>query len=214
MERKEINEAVSALENSIKILETPKANYKLGLIYLQIDKIKAEKYIHKAFLKEPFLVNPYIYNSLLDDLMDASLKADNAGSYNLYKIRSTRFKNKIKEIYLYKNDILIENVMITKYKNKHYLVFDIENSSKNDIPQLFMEIEFYVNSNKYIIKQKPVSQTNPLSFNNKIEQYKIALADNIKFNDIEKSNDVIIKFYAKKRPLAPFTLVKIDSFDF
>ena len=54
------------IKNSIKIYDTLIARYKLGLIYIEIDKVQADRCISYVFNKNPYIVNPYIYNQLLN----------------------------------------------------------------------------------------------------------------------------------------------------
>lgn len=209
--------ATSALENAIKIQETPYADYRLALIYLDTDKQKAQKYMTKAFEKNPYIVNPFIYNKLLNDLIEETKASRRSGLLNFYSMKQTRFKTTLKNCYVYKNDILIEKTDIHSYKqrfskNKRYYVsFDIKNNTKHNLNELFIQIELFVNSRRYTVDKKIFTATNPLDAYDMVQYARILLPDDVEFDE---KNDVVIKYYVKKKRYAPWTMIKIDSLNF
>ena len=212
-----IKEAISNLNNSLKIKESDEARYKLGLIYINVDKFIAEKHISSVFKKNIFMVNPYIYNSLLSDLSNESKNTRGLHSSDYYMLKLNSFKKKLSENYVYKNDILIENSYIAKKKKlfskdfSYYLVFDIENNTKVKIPELYLQVILYVDKNQYKVDKKMFSYTHPLDFYEIIEQNKILLPKSFKLNNLKEKNEIIIKYFARKNENAPWTLLKIDS---
>ncbi|MBR2068812.1 MAG: hypothetical protein IJ877_03525 [Candidatus Gastranaerophilales bacterium] len=214
IEQKMVQEAIVALNNSIKVKETQIAKYKLGLIYIDFDKQKAQKLIEQVFKQEPYLVNPYIYNTLLNDLIDIAMKENNHSAINYYSVKYNSFKLAMEDIYLYKKDIAIDGSEIIKKKDKYYLVFNIKNTTKTKISQLFMDIELYLNSRRYRISKKVVYLSHALFPYGVIMGYKIQLPSNIDIVDVKNHNYLIIKYFAKKRTKAPNTLIKIDSLNF
>ena len=136
IEKNMVKEAVVALENSLKIKETQVANYKLGLIYIESNKVLAQKYMETVFDNEPYLVNPYIYSSLLEELIKEAEKNGNSSNLNYYSVKQNRFKTKMANLYLYKNDILISNTNVVKKKDDYYLVFNLKNNTNSRIEQL------------------------------------------------------------------------------
>ena len=217
IENDNVIEAISNLENSLSIKYSDRAMYKLGLINLNIDKFIAEKNISKVFKNNPFMVNPYIYNKLLSDLVNEAKYTKGINSSDFYLVKLNMFKNELAKIYLYKNDILVENSYIGFEKklfdkNKRYfLVFDIENNTKSRINTLFFQIELFVDNKKYSVEKKLFSVAHPLDFFDKAALNKVYLPKDFKLNDLKSENNVIIKYYAKKVEEAPWTLVKIDS---
>jgi len=209
--------ATSSLENAIKIQETPYADYRLALIYLDSDKQKAQKYMTKAFEKNPYIVNPFIYNKLLNDLIKEAKASRRSGLLNFYSMKLVRFKSTLKNCYVYKNDIIIEKTNIHSYKKRfskhkrYYISFDIKNNTKNNFNDLFIQIELFVNSRSYAIDKKIFSATNPFNAYDVVENAKILLPENVQFDE---KNDVVVKYYVKKKRNAPWTMVKIDSFNF
>ena len=217
IENGRIEEAISNLNNSLKIKETNEARYKLGLVYVNIDKFIAEKNISKVFKEDVFMVNPYIYNSLLTDLSDASKTNRGLHSADFYLLKLNSFKKKLLESYIYKDDISIENAFIVEKKaflskNKsYYLIFDVENNTKQKIPELYMEVEMFVENKQYKVYKKMFSISRPLDFFDKVEHNKIELPKNFKLNNLKNKNEVIVKYFAKKKEKAPWTLIKIES---
>ncbi|MBQ7286179.1 MAG: tetratricopeptide repeat protein, partial [Candidatus Gastranaerophilales bacterium] len=142
IEHNEIKEAISNLENSLRLKKTAIAEYKLGLIYQDSDPVKAEKHINNALHLNPYLINPYIYNSILTKLIDEHRIIGDETRQNHYSSRLGRFKKQISEIYLFKNDVIINNsALLTKKsifgKIKHVLYFELQNNTKEDLKNLF-----------------------------------------------------------------------------
>ncbi len=208
--------AISSLENSLKIKKTPQAQYKLGLIYKDNNKIKAEILMASAFRKNPFVVNPYIYNSLLKELINDSKSKNSSHKLSYYTMKHENFKKTIKEAYVYKNEILIDNSQILFRKSrflnnkKAYLAFDITNNTKQKLNQLYIEVEFFYDSKKYLLRKKLSANDNIPDIYGVLEQEKILLPENITFENPALNTDIIVKYYVKKRAKAPWVLVKID----
>lgn len=218
IENKRPEDAVLNLKNSIKILDTPLARYKLGLIEIDVDKVQADRYISSVFSKNPYLVNPYIYNKLLNDLIAEAKTANDDGDLNYYSVKLNRFKNQLLKYYIYKNDILIENVILKAEKKlfakktDYLLYFDIKNNTNFVLKSLFIKIEFIVNSKTYIIEKKVISYRNPIDYYDLAKQVNIKLPAEVQFSGIK--NDITAKFYAKKRDDAPWALLGIEQLNF
>ena len=217
IEKDKIDEAISNLKNSLKIYYTNEAEYKLGLIYINIDKFIAEKHISKVFKNNIFMVNPYIYNSLLSDLSDISKNTKGTPSSDYYLLKLKSFKKTLAENYIYKNDILIKNSFIVKKKkifNKkpvYYLVFDIENNTKVKIQELFIEAIIFIDNKQYKVDKRLFSKSHSLDFYDKAEFNKILLPRDFDVIEPRDKTDVIVKYFARKKENAPWTLIKIDS---
>ena len=213
-------EAISYLKNSIKIYDTLIARYKLGLIYIEIDKVQADRYISYVFNKNPYIVNPYIYNQLLNDLINISKIENKPGSLNYYSVKLSRFKKQLLQYYIYKGDILINNIQIKNTKklfdkkNSYNLVYDIRNNTKNVIRSLYIKTEIVINSNTYTLEKKVITYPSEISYYDIAKDITMKLPSDINFINILSENDAIIKFYAKKKEQAPWVLVKIEQLNF
>ena len=214
VEKEMISEAITALNNSIKLKETPLAQYKLALLYVDSNKIKAQKLIENVFYSEPYIVNPYIYNKLLTELIDEATASNNQNALNYYSVKYSRFKKTMEEVYLYKQDVEISNSVIVKDKDKYILEFDLTNKTKYKIEQLYLDIDLFLNSKRYKLTKKIVHLSDTLSPYGELKGFKIKLPSNIQFVDIADHNYLILKYYAKKSVRAPSTLVKIESLNF
>lgn len=215
MESEDSKEAISCLKNSLNIKKNALANYKLGLLYLNNQPRLAEKHINSAFFENPYIVNPYVYHSLLQSIIQEAtvLKQENLTNY--YLSRQTRFKKKVSESYLYKDQLIIENsALLTKktFFNKvnNILFFELKNNTKDDMNSLFVKIELHVNGEKYPFERKILNATNPLEAYETLKYEDLIIPDYVKFNDLEQYNDIFVRYYAKKQPNAPWVLVKID----
>ncbi len=215
IENEDVAHAISNLKNALKIKPAPQGKYRLGLIYIDTDKHKAEKLIYEAFKDNPFIVNPYIYNTLLEDLIAESKESGNYNSNKYYSMKLKRYKKTLSKVYVFKDDILIGNSGIIhnkrflSEKDNYYLKFDIKNNSKEKIEQLYLEAEIFVNKRKFTINKKIFTHAHSIKANETIENVKIYLSDDIDFHSLE--NSATIKYWAKKSTKAPWVLIKIDT---
>ena len=215
IDNNEAQEAIADLKNSLQIKENALANYKLGIIYLDRNPELAEKHINKAFFDDIYVVNPRIYNNLLDALMQESKILGNDAMYNYYNSRMTRFKKKMTKSYLYKDELVIEDSMILTQKDflnkqKRILFFNLKNNTKIEMDSLFVKTELFVNGKKYIIEKKLLNTTNQLNAYEVLNCQDFVLPENIEFNNLVQNNDIFVRYYAKKQKDAPWVMVKID----
>lgn len=214
---KEPELATSALENAVRIKETPYADYRLGLIYLDNDKKAAEKYISKAFKENPYIVNPFIYNKLLNDLIEETKEAKNASALNYYSMKLTRFKSTLKNSYIYKGDILVQKGDIRSYKKRfsknknYYITLDLKNNTKENFHELYLQVELFIDSDKYTVDKKVISNASPLASYDLVSDIRLPLEEEI---NLEGKKDITLKYYVKRKQKAPWTLIKIDSLNF
>ncbi len=216
IKNKEIELAISDLNNSLNLKKTPLAQYKLGLIYIEFDEKRAEKYIHDAFKEMPTIVNPYIYNSLLEKLIYEAKNNQKSAMANFYSTRQAKFQNKISKIYLYKSDVEVIN---TKFyiknktllnKRKFMLDFKIKNKSKNDLSDLDLKIEIYLNQKRYIIEKNLFPIASPLASRTTSDTIQVDLTQKVEFNNLDQNNDLVVRFFGRKDKQAPYVLLKIE----
>ena len=211
----EPDEAIANLNNSLKIKDNAPANYKLGVILLNLDLYNAEKHINKAFSKNPYIVNPYIYNNVLEHLLETAKKENKGNLIHFYSSRMARFKKVLNEAYLYKTDISIDNSMLLVKKgflkkDKRFLYFELKNNTKNNLNDLYLKSELYVNSKPYVTEKHIITPTKPLEGLDTLKYTDYNLPQEILFNNLEQNNDIFVRYYAKKKPEAPWVLIKID----
>ena len=215
MANNEIEQAIVDLKNSLEIKESPLTHYKLGLIYLNSELSTAEKHINKAFFKDPFVVNPYIYNQVLTSLLEHAQKEKSGSLINYYTSRITRFKKLLKQSYLYKEDLSIDNSAIVTKKSflkklKYYLFFEIKNNTKEKLENLFIKTEIFVNGKKYIIEKKVVTPARSIEPYETMNSLDFELPQDVKFNNLKQNNDIFVRFYAKRLQDAPWVLLNIE----
>lgn len=211
-------EAVASLKNALEILKTPLANYKLGILLSENDMHSAEKYISKAFSVDPFIVNPYIYNSLLQKLISEAKNKGNNSYLHYYDSKLKRFKNKIAQVYLYKDQINIENSTFLRVnkkfrKTKNILYFEIKNKTNEKIDSLYIKAEIHTNGNKHSVEKKVVNSNMQLVEYESRQIDNFVLPSSIVFNDLKSNNDTFVRYFAKKTEDAPWVLIKIDFLD-
>ena len=99
-------------------------------------------------------------------------------------------------------------------KKKYYLVFDLKNNTKTRLNQLFLEVELFINSKRYVIDKKVINGSNSLDFYDVMPEIAIELPDDIALMNVKNQNDIIVKYYAKKTNKAPWTLLNIEFINF
>ena len=220
IKKNDVKSAILDLENSLNIFELPLAKYKLGLIYQKIDKVKAERYFSEVLAENVFIVNPYIYNKLLNDLIEQSKSDLTVHSSDYYRLKSAKFKRIMQENYVFKEEVLISDFHIVELKKpfskkkQYYMYFDISNNSSSKISKLFVKIELFINNKQYLITDNILSPISQIGAYDSLKQVKIPMPKDFSSIDIKNQNDVIVKYYARKRMSAPWTLLKIDSLHF
>ena len=217
IEKKEVKSAILDLENSIRIKNLPQARYKLALIYKDIKKQKAEKIIKTVLNENPYIVNPYIYNSILNDLLEEARAEGITGKINYYTGKINNFNKLLSDIYIFKDDVSITGIDIVPKKSKFmgkesiYLIFNIENNTSNDIESMYLNAELYYGNNRIDIQKKIASKANILGAKDNKKIVEIKFPPIITKDSIVLAHDLIVKFYAKKQKKAPWTLIKIQQ---
>ena len=218
-----INDAVLNLDNSLKIKEQDIAKYKLALIYRNTDKYKSEKYFNDVLKSNPYIVNPDIYNRLLNDLILETKDGDNFHSKEFYQSRLNNFINKIQKFYIYKGDIIFSNTSIIKNRKlfggsvQHKLCFTIKNNTQSDIESLYVKASFLIDEDEYQVTKKVTDNSIGFGPHEILKDVKIDLPEDIvsAYNDKNAINkNIEIKYYVKKQKKAPWTLAKIEAVKF
>ncbi len=216
IENKETDDAIIDLKNSLKIEQNPIARYKLALIYKDSDPRTAERYLSRVLRENPYLVNPYIYKKILDDLYKKANNENNSSDINYYSNQLKKFKRKLKTAYLFKNDIKIENLQIVNVKKllnkKQYLLLDVKNNTDSAITTLYFDIEIINNSKTINFEKALITKINPLLQYSNAHNLKVELDDDFKIDDIK--NDIYAKIYCKKAKKAPWTLITVQKIHF
>ena len=212
-----VDDAIIDLKNSLKILQNPTARYKLALIYKESDPKTSERFMSKVLRENPYLVNPFIYNSLLNELYRIANIINNDGDINYYSMQLKKFKKIIAKAYLFKKDVTIDNPRIyceKKFKSKeekYFLKFDIKNNTDSNITDLFFDIQIISNSKTFEIEKQLITKINQLIHYDEPKTLDVEIDDEFKLHDIQKNNDIYAKFYCKKAKKAPWTLITIQK---
>ncbi len=214
--RKETKKAILDINNSLKIKETPIAQYKLALIYKDTNKVRAEKLIKKVLDTNPYVVNPYIYNDLLNNILEEARLLGNTNRINYYNNKITSFNKFLNKIYIFKNDVKISSIQILPKKKiffgkeEIFVKYNIENKTKTEINNLFMFTELYLGSRKIQFENSIATKTSAF-YSGSTKTIINKLPPDITEDNIVLTNDIIIKFYAKRQKKAPWTLIKIQQ---
>ena len=212
-----IEDAILDLKNSIEICSNPIAKYKLAIIYKDIDEKVSERYFSQTLRQNPYLVNPYIYHSLLAKLYNKANLEGSDKDIDYYAIQMKKLSKKLKDAYLYKNDVSITSSKIIQKKKfyskepKNYLNFNIRNNTDTPIKELYFEIMVISGTKTYKIEKKLTTKLNPY-----LKQQDILNLDtyiDTTFLKENLNNNIYVKYYCKKDKKAPWTLIAIQKVD-
>ncbi len=214
---KKIEEAIMNLKHSLHINESDVAKYKLALIYKDYNPKEAYELLSEVFKKNPFMVNPYILNEVLEKLIAQAKKERNISLADFYIMKQNRFQKQLKEEYIYKGDLSIENAQIVAHKanifskKNYFLKFDLKNNTKMVIDSLYFEFEVYVDNKKYDAKKHIINHSNKLGYYEEMKGVEISLPLALERKINSKKYHAIIKYYARKKKNAPWILLKIEG---
>ena len=128
-----------------------------------------------------------------------------------------KLSKKLKDAYLYKNDVSITSSKIIQKKKfyskepKNYLNFNIRNNTDTPIKELYFEIMVISGTKTYKIEKKLTTKLNPY-----LKQQDILNLDtyiDTTFLKENLNNNIYVKYYCKKDKKAPWTLIAIQKVD-
>lgn len=174
--------AIIMLENALEIFPDPHAMYKLGLIYQNVDDIRALKYIEDAYSIKPEIVNVEIYNSLLNKLMKRAKEEGEYSKSRFYSLKLDNFKRKIINNNIFKGDLEISNFQIfssRKYiigEKQYFVSFDIKNGTKYPVDNLFIKLLINPQGGKIVETElKVINRNKPLEPNKTVKNVRIPI---------------------------------------
>ena len=98
------------------------------------------------------------------------------------------------------------------FSKKHYfLKFDLKNNTKTIIENLYFEFEVYINDKKYDAKKHIITSSNKLGYYEEMKDIEISLPLALERKLTSKKQHAIIKYYARKKKIAPWILLKIEG---
>ncbi len=214
------DEALLDIENSKKIKDTLEATYKSALVYYDTDMKKSQRLMASVLRRNPYLVNPTLYNNLLNRLISEAKLQNDLRYVDYYQMQLKNFKKLMNYSYIYKNDITIVNLKFEKKKNfyifkgDNVIEFQVQNNQNYPINNLFMYIEIFCNNTLYKIDKFPKNISITSATDTGVtEKILLKLPSDLVLDNLIKEK-AIVKFYAKKKKIAPWTLVKIMQYDF
>lgn len=157
------------LKNALEVYPDPYSKYKLGLMYQNVDDVKAQKYIEEVYSEKPEIVNIELYNKLLNKLVNDFNQNGEFSKANFYRLKLDNFKRKLVSNNIYKNDLEVLNLNINKQrrfiftKEKYNITFDLKNNSKYSVENLFVKIVIKPRGeNNTEAEKKVIYRDNPL----------------------------------------------------
>lgn len=206
LEKRKLYTAINNLENSLKYKDTAIVNYKLAILYMDVDPVKAYNYIKKTEEADPGIINYTIYEKILAENVDYYKEQNLA-------IEEALFKNKIKTAKKFRDRYIIKegdftiDIISCSLRNHYFgdgktvtIKFRVKNNTYRNINHLFLKIDAINNDeNETIFDRHLFTRQKPLKAVNESREIKIKYS----FNDpisAEYSSKLTLNFRATKRP--------------
>ena len=88
---------------------------------------------------------------------------------------------------------------------------EAKNNTKTIIENLYFEFEVYINDKKYDAKKHIITSSNKLGYYEEMKDIEISLPLALERKLTSKKQHAIIKYYARKKKIAPWILLKIEG---
>ncbi len=200
-----IYRAIESLETALLYKETPIVQYKLAILYKDIDPIQANAYMEKTYKTDPGIINFDIYENILFNLINYYYSNGKDVETELYKQKLKIIRNFQKRYVITDNDVKI-NIISLRYKENFFktkknlkVKFTIENTSKYDFNTLYILVKLRdENKSNEVFSQRFYSKKIPLKSRTESQEYKFnySLSDK---DEMYLSDKVWLDFYAGKK---------------
>lgn len=203
--------AIQMLLNALDVYPDSYAMYKLGLIYQNVDDVKAQRYFEDAYKIAPEIVNADLYNKLLEKLVKRCKDEGEYSKARFYTLKLDNFKRKVVNTNIFKGDLSVSDFkIVTKKrfiigKKYYYAVFDIKNNTSFPVDNMFVKVIMHPKgSPTFESEAKVFSRNNPLAANKTSHDVKIPL--NCSTFDIF-SKYAEIQILARKTIRSPWVMI-------
>lgn len=212
-----IDEAVMSLDKAYKIdPENSIINYKLGILYIDNDPLKAYSLLSYVHKNDPQAINYDVYFDLINTLADNEDKAGNSIQAELYRKRALQYQKFVKNNLLYEQDLFVDVMKLNAYLDKESndyvmnFMFRLQNNSSLDINNLSIKV-ILKDGNKIIqsFTQKIFDEERVFSAGMTTPPIVINATENRGFFDkSEGKGDIVVELYAYKYPKYRVLLLK------
>lgn len=200
-----IYRAIESLETALLYKETPIVQYKLAILYKDIDPIQANAYMEKTYKTDPGIINFDIYEEILFNLINYYYSNGKDVETELYKQKLKIIRNFQKRYVITDNDVKI-NIISLRYKENFFktkknlkVKFTIENTSKYDFNTLYILVKLRdENKSNEVFSQRFYSKKIPLKSRTESQEYKFSYSLPDK-DEMYLSDKVWLDFYAGKK---------------
>ena len=200
-----IYRAIESLETALLYKETPIVQYKLAILYKDIDPIQANAYMEKTYKTDPGIINFDIYENILFNLINYYYSNGKDVETELYKQKLKIIRNFQKRYVITDNDVKI-NIISLRYKENFFktkknlkVKFTIENTSKYDFNTLYILVKLRdENKSNEVFSQRFYSKKIPLKSRTESQEYKFSYSLPDK-DEMYLSDKVWLDFYAGKK---------------
>ena len=214
---KNIPLAIQDLETALIYKNTPVLNYKLALLYQDVDVFEAVKYLEKTYSVDPGIINYDIYEQILIKAIKEAQARNLFTEMQLYHQKYKMIKQ-FRKRYIFTNEdygieIVSHKLKTNIFGNKKTIIvkFRVKNKTKENLNTLFIVVEADYND------KKDIAYNNVL-FTKKTPLKPMASSDIISFEldfddekDIINTKNIIFNFnVAKKQNMRKFTIFSFE----
>ena len=212
-----IPHAIHDIETALIYKETPVLNYKLALLYQDVDIFKAVEFLEKTYAVDPSIINYDLYEQILIKAIKQAQALDMYTETQLY-YQKYKMVKQFRKRYIFTDkdygiEIVSHKLKTNIFGNKKTInvKFKIKNKTKENLNTLFVVVEAKYNDktdivfNKVLFSKKnplkPLASSDILSFELKFDDEK----------DIVNTKNIIFDFnISKKQNMRKF---KVFSFE-
>lgn len=211
--------AIHDIETALIYKETPVLNYKLALLYQDVDVFKAVEFLEKTYSVDPSLINYDLYEKIL---IKAIKQAQAQNLYTEAQLYYQKFKmvKQFRKRYIFTDkdygiEIVSHKLKTNIFGNKKTInvKFRIKNKTKENLNTLFVVVEAKYNDKTDIAFNEVLfSKKNPLKplATSDIYSFELKFDDE---KDIVNTRNIIFDFnISKKQNMRKFTVFSFEMY--
>lgn len=213
------NEAIEVLNLVKEHTDNPVVRYKLGLLYLDENPEESVDLFESVLKDNPSIINFSIYKKLLYSLKLQFSYSGNEIKSKLYDAKLIRLRSYIQRNVLSDSEITFSgykfNVKSFPFRNEYDIIynFDITNVTNQDIPKLFVVVEFFDKKGNKIYSYTENISPSAGGFKAAAGIVPINLVIKTKKNIIHHYDEILYKLYLTKNPKVSKVLYIKDKLD-
>ncbi len=197
--------AIKNMETSLKYRDTVIVNYKLAILYKDIDPLQAYLYMEKAFSQDPGYINFDVYEQIIIDVIGYYSDLDRPEEVKLYEYKLKMVRKYHEKYILTDKDFTIEN--LTTGVKKGFLgdqkivtiKYNIKNNTLDSVNALYLQVNVIHRGRELIVDQEKLFSKKRLFSPGDVSPTMV-LEYRYYIPDDKKKEKIIFNFYVTRKP--------------